>query len=78
MGTRFDHWRRAKSHVQCYRYGAILLVVVCSLVIPQMAVQIEADQCLSDESGSLMDHVLVGLISVSRKLLLLVDQQVPI
>jgi hypothetical protein len=38
-----------------------------------MALEIEADQGLSDEPGSLMDHVLVGLISVSRTQLLLVD-----
>jgi len=32
----------------------------------QMAIEIEADQGLSDEPGSLMDHVLVGLISSSH------------
>jgi hypothetical protein len=32
-----------------------------------MALEIEADQGLSDEPGSLMDHVSVGLISVSRR-----------
>ncbi len=38
-----------------------------------MALEIEADQGLSDEPGSLMDHVLVGLISFSRTQLLFVD-----
>lgn len=40
-----------------------------------MVLEIEADQGLSDEPGSLMDHVLVGLISVSRTPLLLVDER---
>jgi len=31
-----------------------------------MALEIEADQGLSDEPGSLMDHVLVGLITAYR------------
>ncbi|KAH9059317.1 armadillo-type protein [Lactarius vividus] len=35
--------------------------VACPVL--QMALEIEADQGLSDEPGSLMDHVLVGLIS---------------
>ncbi|KAH9991655.1 ARM repeat-containing protein [Russula compacta] len=39
--------------------------VACGVL--QMAIEIEADQGLSDEPGSLMDHVLVGLISVSHQ-----------
>jgi nucleolar protein 9 len=35
-----------------------------------MVLEIEADQSLSDEPGSLMDYVLVGWISASRTLLL--------
>ncbi|KAI9449636.1 hypothetical protein BJY52DRAFT_1359724 [Lactarius psammicola] len=38
--------------------------VACPVL--QMALEIEADQGLSDEPGSLMDHVLVGLISAYR------------
>jgi hypothetical protein len=36
-----------------------------------MSLEIESDQGLSDEPGSLMDHVLVGLISAQRVLLFL-------
>jgi hypothetical protein len=42
-----------------------------------MALEIEADQGLSVEPGSLMDHVLVGLISASRTPLFLADGRVP-
>ena len=42
-----------------------------------MALEVEADQGLSDGPGSLMDNVLVGLISASRTPLFLVDGRVP-
>ena len=42
-----------------------------------MALEIEADQGLSVDQGSLMDHVLVGLISASRTSLFLVYSLVP-
>lgn len=35
-----------------------------------MVLEIEADQGLSDEPGSLMDHVLVGLISAYRTVII--------
>jgi hypothetical protein len=43
-----------------------------------MVLEIEADQSLSDEPGSLMDYVLVGWISASRTLLLLVHELAPL
>ena len=42
-----------------------------------MALEVEADQGLLNEAGSLMDNVFVGLISASRMLLFLVDGRVP-
>jgi hypothetical protein len=42
-----------------------------------MALEIEADQGLSVELGSLMDHVLLGMISASRMSLFPVDGRVP-
>jgi BarA-like signal transduction histidine kinase len=42
-----------------------------------MVLEIEADQGLSDEPDSIMDQVLVGLISASRTPLLLVDERAP-
>ena len=50
-----------------------LLIEGYSLVNLQMAIEIEANQGLSDEPGSLMDHVSVGLISASRPPTFLVD-----
>jgi hypothetical protein len=41
-----------------------------------MALELEADQGLADEAGSLMDHVSVGLISAYRTPSILVDGQV--
>ena len=77
MRMRFDRSLEARSRAQCCKYGAILFVQVCSLGIRQMALEVEADQDLSDEPGSLMDNVLDGLISASRTPLFLVDGRVP-
>jgi len=48
--------------------------VACPVL--QMTLEIEADQGLSDEPGSLMDHVLVGLISAARMPIFLVGSHI--
>jgi nucleolar protein 9 len=55
-----------QGSMPCCRYDAALSFETCSPVIPQMVLEIEANQGFSDEPGSLMDHVLVGLISAYR------------
>ncbi len=73
MTTRSDPWRPIKLQAQSYRQVNCL---VCTLVVLtgivqlaiQMLLELEAAYDEADTPGSLMDRVLMGLITSIRKL----------
>ena len=64
---RSGRWLRTKLRVPSYRWVPDEERATVRLIYPQMLIETEVDQGMSDEPESLMDRALMGLISSHRQ-----------